>query len=63
LAPARRKIRPIGVERKKPASQRGRRKSKGRGSQRRVADEADEVREVIHVAIEAGDKIIALNST
>jgi hypothetical protein len=54
---------PVGVERKKPASQRGRRKGKGRGSQQRAPNEADEVKEVIHVITEAGDKIIALNST
>jgi hypothetical protein len=54
---------PVGVERKKPASQRGRRKGKGRGSQRRAPDEVDEVKEVIHVTTEAGDKIMALNST
>jgi hypothetical protein len=53
----------VGVERKKPASQRGRRKGKGRGSQQRAPNEADEVKEVIHVITEAGDKIIALNST
>ncbi|KAM6513535.1 hypothetical protein FALCPG4_18959 [Fusarium falciforme] len=54
---------PVGVERKKPASQRGRRKGKGRGSQRRVPNEVNEVKEVIHVITEAGDKIMALNST
>ncbi|KAI8710682.1 hypothetical protein NCS52_01549000 [Fusarium sp. LHS14.1] len=54
---------PVGVERKKPASQRGRRKGKGRGSQRRAPNEVDEVKEVIHVITEAGDKIMALNST
>ncbi|WAO97213.1 DDE-Tnp-1-7 domain-containing protein [Fusarium falciforme] len=54
---------PAGVKRKKPASQRGRRKGKGRGSQRRAPNEVDEVKEVIHAITEAGDKIMALNST
>ncbi|KAL6353698.1 hypothetical protein LRP88_13011 [Fusarium phalaenopsidis] len=47
---------PVGIQ-KKPASQK--KKSKERGK----ADKADEVREVIYVATEAGAKIIALNST
>ncbi|KAJ3454817.1 hypothetical protein MRS44_013417 [Fusarium solani] len=42
---------------------RGRRKGKGRGSQRRARYEVDEVKEVIHVITEAEDKIMALNST
>ncbi|KAJ0136948.1 Uncharacterized protein HZ326_20066 [Fusarium oxysporum f. sp. albedinis] len=37
---------PVGVERKKPASQRGRRKGKGRGSQQRAPNEADESRHI-----------------
>ncbi|KAJ0126279.1 hypothetical protein HZ326_30614 [Fusarium oxysporum f. sp. albedinis] len=57
---------PVGVSAKKPASQKGRRKGKGRGSRRRTsyeADEDDEIKEVIHVITEAGNKIMALNST
>ncbi|UPL00622.1 hypothetical protein LCI18_011556 [Fusarium solani-melongenae] len=47
---------PVGIQ-KKPASQK--KKSKGKGK----ADKADEVKEVIYVATEAGAKTIALNST
>ncbi|KAJ3453383.1 hypothetical protein MRS44_017630 [Fusarium solani] len=47
---------PIGIQ-KKPASQK--KKSKGKGK----ADKANEVKEVIYVATEAGANIIALNST
>ncbi|KAL6362976.1 hypothetical protein LRP88_02376 [Fusarium phalaenopsidis] len=52
---------PVGVQKKKPASQR--KKSKGNGKGPSKADKADEVEEVIYVATEAGAKIIALNST
>ncbi|KAH7462253.1 hypothetical protein FOMA001_g18512 [Fusarium oxysporum f. sp. matthiolae] len=57
---------PVGVSAKKPASQKGRRKDKGRGSRRRAsyqADEDDEIKKVIHVITEAGDEIMALNLT
>ncbi|PNP77875.1 hypothetical protein FNYG_08784 [Fusarium nygamai] len=57
---------PVGVSAKEPASQKGRRKGKGRGSRRRTsyeADEDDEIKEVIHVITEAGNKMMALNST
>ncbi|KAJ3453851.1 hypothetical protein MRS44_018483 [Fusarium solani] len=52
---------PVGVQKKKPASQR--KKSKGNSKGPSTADKADEVEEVIYVATEAGAKIIALNST
>ncbi|RKK86525.1 hypothetical protein BFJ68_g17133 [Fusarium oxysporum] len=66
LAPARSKYGPVGVSAKKPASQKGRRKGKGRGSRRRTsyeADEDEEIKEVIHVITEVGNKMMALNST
>jgi hypothetical protein len=52
---------PVGVQKKKPASQR--KKSMGNSKGPSTADKADEVEEVIYVATEAGAKIIALNST
>ncbi|EXL89744.1 hypothetical protein FOIG_16971, partial [Fusarium odoratissimum NRRL 54006] len=48
---------PVGVQRKKPASKRARRKGNGRGSQQRAPNEVDEVKEVTHVITEAMDKL------
>ncbi|KAL6364626.1 hypothetical protein LRP88_01746 [Fusarium phalaenopsidis] len=52
---------PVGVQKKKPASQRKKSKVNSKGPSK--ANKADEVKEVIYVITEAGDKIMALNLT